>query len=69
MLHNLIQQHPDAFIERMNAKAGEWHHHWSGITWWGGHSTLQGYYPANNYSNDVANQTTARDLEFGSSFY
>ena len=65
MLANLMSNNdPDAFIERMNAKAKElgmtntvWNNP-SGAAI----STLQGYYQVNNYPNDVANQTTARDL-------
>ena len=65
MLANLMSNNdPDAFIERMNAKAKElgmtntvWNNP-SGAAI----STLQGYYQVNNYPNDAANQTTARDL-------
>ena len=65
MLANLMSNNdPDAFIDRMNAKARElgmtntvWNNP-SGAAI----STLQGYYQVSNYPNDAANQTTARDL-------
>ena len=55
---------PDAFIERMNAKAkelGMTNTVWNNLSG-AAISTLQGYYQVNNYPNDAANQTTARDL-------
>ena len=65
MLANLMSNNdPDAFIERMNAKAkelGMTNTVWSNPSG-AAISTLQGYYQVNNYPNDAANQTTARDL-------
>lgn len=65
MLANLLSNNdPNAFIDRMNAKAKElgmtntvWNNP-SGAAI----STLQGYYQVGTYPNDAANQTTARDL-------
>ena len=65
MLANLMSNNnPDAFIDRMNEKAKELG--MTNTTWnnpsGAAISTFQGLYNSYNYPNEMANQTTARDL-------
>ena len=65
MLANLMSNNdPDAFIDRMNEKAKELG--MTNTTWnnpsGAAISTFKGLYNSYNYPNEMANQTTARDL-------
>ena len=65
MLANLMSNNdPDAFIDRMNEKAKELG--MTNTTWnnpsGAAISTFRGLYNSYNYPNEMANQTTARDL-------
>lgn len=65
MLANLMSNNnPDVFIDRMNEKAKELG--MTNTTWnnpsGAAISTFQGLYNSYNYPNEMANQTTARDL-------